>query len=105
LLELTCTNEQKILVTVIPVTAAGIPAPLDGPVVVTVEAGDGTVVSVTDTSFYVVSGDVPGMITYLVSADANLGEGVETISDFISLTVEGAKAINLGLVAGVPELK
>jgi hypothetical protein len=36
----------------------------------------------------------------LVEADADLGAGIETISDTIKLVVAGAKASSLGLVAG-----
>jgi hypothetical protein len=41
----------------------------------------------------------------VIEADADLGEGVETISDAIRLTVEGAKAQSLGLSVGTPEPK
>jgi len=36
----------------------------------------------------------------LVDADADLGQGVEDVADTITLHVEGAKAVNLGLLAG-----
>jgi len=99
-LELTCTNEQKVPITVAPVTAAGTPASLDGAVSVSVQSGDGTVEMIDDASFYVVSGPDPGDTAYLVSGDADLGDGVETISDIVTLRVAGAKAESLGLVAG-----
>jgi hypothetical protein len=105
MLELSCTNEEKIKVTVNPVTTAGKKVTLDGPIAVSIQAGDGTVVLIDDLSFYVVSGDNPGDTSYLVSGDADLGAGVETISDIVILHVAGAKASNLGLVAGSPELK
>ena len=105
MLELNCTNEEKIKVTVNPVTRKGKPVPLDGPVSVVIQAGEGTVVMVDDASFRVVSGDNPGDTSYLVSADADIGSGVETISDVIILHVAGALAANLGLTAGAPELK
>lgn len=105
MLELGCTNEEKIKITVNPVTAAGKPAPLDGPVTVTVQGGEGTVAMVDDKSFYVVSGDNPGDTSYLVSGDADIGAGVETIQDIIILHVAGAKAASFGMVAGAPEPK
>ena len=105
MLEITITNEQKVPVTLNPVTPGGKPIGLDGPPSVTVQSGDGAVEMQPDNSFYLVSGDNPGDTTYLVSADADLGEGVETISDIIILHVQGAKASSLGLTAGTPVLK
>lgn len=99
-LELSCTNEQKVPITVNPVTATGNPVALDGPVSVSVQSGAGAVEMIDDRSFCVVSGDQPGDTVFLVSGDADLGEGIETISDLITLHVEGAKAQSLGLVAG-----
>jgi hypothetical protein len=99
-LELTCTNEQKIPITVNPVTAAGTPVELDGELNIAVQSGAGSIEMIDERSFYVVSGDQPGDTVFLVAGDADLGEGVETISDLITLHVEGAKAAALGLVAG-----
>jgi len=104
-LELNCTNEEKIKVTVNPVTLAGTPVALDGPVVAVVQSGDGTVEMVDDKSFFLVSGANPGDTAYLVSGDADLGSGVQNISDTIVLKVAGALAANLGLVAEAPILK
>ena len=105
MLEITCTNEEKVKVTVNPVTSTGKPVELDGPIVVEVQSGDGVMAFVDDTSFYVISGDNPGDTAYLVSGDADLGEGVVTVSDIVMLHVEGAMAKSLGLVAGAPEPK
>jgi len=106
MLELSCTNEEKIRVIVNPVTPAGHPIAIDGKVAASVQAGDGSVVLEDDgKSFTIVSGDNPGDTSVLVSADADLGEGVETISDLVILHVAGAKAKSLGLTAGSPELK
>lgn len=105
-MELSCTNEEKILVTVNPITGAGKPAPLDGPVKVTKQAGDGDVIIQPDgNSFYVISGDNPGDTAYLVEGDADVGAGVETIADNIILHVAGAKAKSFGMTAGTPEPK
>jgi hypothetical protein len=105
MLELSCTNEEKIKVTTNPVTAAGKPVLLDGPIQVSVQSGDGTVELLDGNSFYVKSGDNPGDSTFLVSGDADLGAGIENISDIVLLHVAGAKASNLGMTAGTPELK
>lgn len=106
MLELTCTNEQKIKITVSPVTATGKPALLDEEsLVAEVLTGDGTVEFIDGMSFYVVSGDNPGDTQFLIKADADLGEGVVEISDIIALRVTGALAANLGMSAGDPEPK
>lgn len=106
MLELTITNEQKIKVTCNPVTAAGQAVALDGAIAVDVQSGDGTVELDADgLSFTLISADLPGDTIYVVQADADLGEGVETISDIVQLHVEGAKAASFGLVAEEPELK
>lgn len=106
MLELKLTNEEKILVTVNPVTSTGRPAAIDGAIEATIQSGEGTVEIQPDgRSFYLVSGDDPGDTAVLVSADSDLGSGVETVSDVVLLHVEGAKAANLGLSAGAPQPK
>jgi len=104
-LELNCTNEEKIKITVKPVTKGGNPVLLDGPVSVIVQSGEGTFELVDGSSFYVVSGNNPGDTAFLISGDADLGEGVQSIADTIVLKVAGALAENLGLSASVPEMK
>jgi hypothetical protein len=104
-LELRCTNEEKIPISVNPITAAGKPVELDGPIVVTVTSGDGTVESIDDRSFYVVSGDALEPSTFLIEGDADLGTGIVTVSDAIILNVEGAFARSLGLSAGLAVVK
>ena len=71
-LDLSCTNEQKIKCTATPTTAAGNPATLDGPMVISVVSGEGTFTQdpAEPSRFYVVSGANPGDTSYLVEADA-----------------------------------
>ena len=102
MLELICTNEEKIHVTVNPVTTAGQPCSLDGPIAIVTQSGDGSFATDGDLSFWLISGDNPGDTTFIVSGDADLGTGTETISEIIVLHVSGAKAKNLGLVAESP---
>lgn len=105
-LELTITNEQKIKVTLNPVTDTGRPAPLDGTPEWTVVSGNSVVTPDADgKAAYLVSADEPGDTVVMVKADADLGEGREEIADTITLKVAGARAKNLGLVAGEPEAK
>lgn len=106
MLELTITNEQKVRVSLTPVTSTGKPAAVDGKPSWTVTSGDSTVVVSEDgLSAELVSSDTPGETMIVVEADADIGAGVETITDAVKLTVEGAKAVSLGLSAGTPEPK
>ena len=103
---ITITNEQKVMVTLAPTTAAGNPATLDGAPVWTVVSGDATLeVSEDGLSAYLVSGaaDVTSQIE--VSADADLGEGVVSLTDVIDLAVVAAQASALGLAFDTPILK
>ncbi len=106
MIEVTITNAQKIKATLAPVTQSGKPAKLDGKPAWSVVDGSGTlVVSDDGLSADLVSGDEPGVTNFLVEADADLGEGVETISSAIVLTVVGEKASSLGITLGQPEDK
>lgn len=105
-LVLKITNEQLIPVTLTPKTDSGKPAKLDGIPTWTVLSGESTVtVSADGLSATLTSSDNPGDTEILVKGDADLGEGVEEVSDTIHLTVAGANAKNLGLSAGSPAPK
>lgn len=105
-LELTITNEQKILLTANPVTAAGRPASLDGALSAQVVSGEATFqAGPNPNQVYLVSGDNPGDTSFVVEGDADLGAGVTLIQDTVVLHVAGALAANLGLQAGTPEPK
>ena len=104
MLQITSTNEEKVLVTIAATTAAGNPAAVDA-VTFTVTSGDATVVEVeANVSYYVVSG-AGGLSTIEVTADADLGEGVVALTDAIEYFVVAAQASSLGFTAGTPELK
>lgn len=109
MVEVDITNEQKIKFTLNPVTETGKPAQLEAGSVKweVISGGDATNLAVAEDgmSAYVISGDNPGDIDVQISADADLDEGVETISDLIRVHVLGARAKNLGLVKGEPEPK
>jgi hypothetical protein len=74
---------------------------------VTVQSGTGTFSQdpASPLVFKAVSGDEPGETVYLVSADADLGAGIVTISDLVTYTVSGAAASSFGLTAGAAEPK
>jgi len=100
------TNEQQVIVTLTPKTDAGKPAKLDGAPTWEVISGDSKVnVDGGGLSATIVSADDPGDTEILVSADADLGDGVETISDVLHVTVAGASAKNLGITVGTPSAK
>jgi hypothetical protein len=103
---ITITNEQKVLVTLAPTTEAGNPATLDGIPTWNVTEGDATLEVAEDgLSAFLVSGAADVNSKIEVSADADLGEGVVTLTDVIDLAVVAASASKLGIVSGTPELK
>lgn len=105
-MQINITNEEEVEVTLTPVTAGGHPAQVDGVPTWEVVNGEATVTVAADGKSAVLrSADTPGDTDFLVSADADLGSGVVTISDVIRLSVAGAGAANLGLVAGAPRPK
>jgi hypothetical protein len=102
----TITNEQKVTVTLAPVTDTGKPAKLDGAPAWTVVSGNSQVVVAEDgLSASLVSSDDPGDTEIVIKADADLGAGVEEITETIVLTVTSATAKNFGIAFGTPEPK
>lgn len=109
-LQVSCSNEQKVPVTVSPVTAAGNPAQVDGALRLTKVDGDGNIQQDPSNplAFFVVSGSAPGVSNFIVEADADLQTGddhVSLIQDTVQLTVTGANATSFGLTAGAPVAK
>jgi hypothetical protein len=107
MLEIACTNEEKVPVTATPKTATGRAAQFDGALRITVQSGDGTFEqdAATPNSFNAISGDAPGETSYLVEGDADLGAGVVLVQDTVVLTVSGANATSFGLTGGTPIAK
>lgn len=106
MLEISITNEQQVRVALNPVTATGKPAKLDGVPTWEVVTGSSTVKPADDgLSAQLISADDPGDTDFIVRADADLGGGVQEISDVIRLSVAGAQAANLGLAAEAPTPK
>jgi len=103
---ITITNEEKVQVTLTPTTAAGNPATLDGVPTWTVTEGDATLeVAVDGLSAFLVSGAADTNSKVEVTADADLGEGVVTLTDTIDLAVVAATASVLGATVATPVLK
>jgi hypothetical protein len=107
MLSITCNNEQKVTVNATPTTTSGKPANIEGALQITIVSGDGTFEQdpASPLSFKAVSGDSLTDTVYDVAADADLGPGVVTIHDTVTLTVTSAVAANFGLTAGVVEAK
>lgn len=106
MIDISITNEEKVKVTLAPKTSTGKPAALDGKPTWTVTSGAATVeVSEDGLSAFLVSADAPGDTVVLVEADADLGSGVQTVSDTIQLHVLGALAASLGVTVDAPIAK
>lgn len=98
-LNITSTIEEKVHIKLFPVTSGGKPAELDGVPVWTLD-GTGTIVPDEDgMGAFVISADEPGTSNWSVSADADLGEGVKTISDGGTYSYNHPQAAALGLTA------
>lgn len=103
----TCNREQKIPVTVEPMTENDNPAPIDGALTIEVLSGDGTFEQdpAMPNMFYAVSGAGVGVTVYRVSADANMSPGddqVTEIQDTYELTVTDVMAARFGMRSGTP---
>lgn len=106
-MNITLTTEQKIRLSLAPVTESGKPANVDGAPKWTVTEGNATLnVDEDGMSAEIISSDEPGPSTVLVTADADLDEGEEReISETIAVNVTAAEAAGLGLTIGTPEPK
>lgn len=106
-LELTITNEQKVQVTLNPVTATGKPARLDGAPTWAITSGPGTLDVASDgLSAFLISPDEDLSDTvYQVTADADLGSGVVEVADAVTLKTVHALATSLGIKAADPVSK
>ena len=101
-MDITITNKQKVKVSLAPVTATGKPAKLDGKPTWTKQSPndpDGATLDVAEDglSAFLISCDTPGDTFILIEADADIGEGVQTISAQVILHVTGASAANFGI--------
>ena len=99
----TLTDTQQVDVTVSATDKKGNKAPVEA---ITFASSDDSVASVnqdaTDPSKATVVAHVPGTATINVSADADLGAGVKTITGSLDFTVTGAGAETLAVNAGTP---
>jgi hypothetical protein len=101
-LSISCTNDEKVLVSVKPVSKGGNIVKLDGPITVAVQSGNGTLeVQADGLSFFAISGPDVSTTEYTLTAVAT---GV-TVSDTITLVVTQAALDHLDLSAATPVLK
>jgi hypothetical protein len=97
-------DSQQFTLRVAPQTARNKPAPVDGPP--TWECSDESVAKIQpadDGLSCKVVGMAPGSCIVRVSADADLGEGVVTISDSANITITSSTADHLALSSGEVE--
>ena len=104
-LDVMMTSEQKVLLSAMPVTAAGNPDEVEGDLQFAVMSGDCVLGDrVSPTQMWLLSGSV-GDSEVRVSGDADLGAGVVEISGMYHVHVLDPVAAALDLTAGEPELK
>jgi hypothetical protein len=104
-LMLVMTDSQKVALSIAVVDAKGNPAAVDGapswtssdPSVLTVDAApDGLSAVATAVGPL-------GTAQVNVTADADLGEGTETINGLLDISIVGGKAVSLSIGVGVPD--
>lgn len=98
------TNGQKVEMGIQPVDAYGYPAKVDG--VPTWGVSDPTIGQIQPaadglSATFTTLGPV-GLVQVNVSADADLGAGMKTISGTLDIQVEAGEAVSLSITAGVP---
>jgi hypothetical protein len=99
------TDSQKVTLSIKPVTKAGNPAAIDGLPIWSLGCEDHLKLEVSEDglSATVSSLGKLGACQVNVSADADLGEGVETITGVVDIVVQAGKAVKLGVEAGAAE--
>jgi hypothetical protein len=98
-------DAQKVTITVSPIDAKGNTAQVDGvpawavadPAILTLVPSDDGLTCVATTTGAV------GTTQITITADADLGEGVKTISGLVDVEVVSGMAAGLNIVAGTPE--
>ena len=99
------TDVQKVTLSISPKGAAGNPAPVQD---VTWEVSDPTIVTVTPDAANPLSAVVTttgtlGTAQVSASADADMGDGVKTITGVLDIEVRASEAVMFDINAGVPE--
>jgi len=103
-LEVSLSTEEKVRLSVTPMTPGGQPATVDGAVQWSVE-GACTLEAIDATSTWVLAGATVGDSVVTAAADADLGTGVVPLADTATIHVANPMAANLGMEADEPVLK
>lgn len=95
------TTEEFFIATLSPLNKRGHPAPVDGKPTWTLE-GDAVTTEVSEDgmSCKVIPTGNDGTSTIHISADADVGEGIETIEDSLDVVCSHPRASSLGLKVG-----
>jgi hypothetical protein len=96
-------DDQKVSLSIQPLDAKGNPAKVDGvPTWNNSDEAIGTLAAAPDGFSAVYTAMQTGVAQVSVSADADLGMGVRTISGTLDIQIEPGEAVSLGITAGVP---
>ena len=106
-MSLVLTDIQKVELSISPTNAAGNPAPIDGAVSWSVSDPSigGLTVSEDGLSAEFATTGKLGSCQVNVSADADVGEGVTSITGVLEVTITASQATSLGIAAGLPVAK
>lgn len=98
-------DTEQVVLSVVPVDAKGNPAPVDGaPVWGSSDPTVATVAPAADGLSAMVAAVGPlGKTQISVTADADLGEGFESIAGTLEIEVVAGKAVSLSIKTGTPE--
>lgn len=97
------TNSQEVDLAIKPLDRRGKPAQVDGvPAWSLSNPALGQLVVADDGLSSVFKALDNGTVQVSVSADADLGDGVETISGTLDIEIVSGKATSLGIIAGTP---
>jgi len=101
------TDEQKVILSIQPFTAAGNVAPVDGMPLWNVTDPNiiGLDIAADGLSCSAITTGVLGTCQVNVSVDADMGAGVINLTATLDIVVAPAQATTLGILAGVPVLK
>lgn len=97
-------TDQKVKISLAPTTADGTAAEVQN--ATATATGDVAITPVDgETNAWWAAAGAEGVSTVEITGDADLGEGVNNITDTVELTVVAAEANNLGITVGTPEAK
>lgn len=86
MIQVTLTTREKVVAKISP-HVGGIPIAFDGVAEWGIISGEGTVEAADDgMSAELVSSDLPGVTLYLVTIDADVGLGVQEVSELVQVT-------------------